>query len=252
LKGELGSAGPLLVVSDLVKEYAGTHGSGNRRRLRAVDHVSFEIYTGESFGLVGELGAGKSTVARVVAGLSKPTSGSILLAGRPFHASHLAKPRSSGQVQMVFQHPEASLNPAKRVERILEAPLRVGGIRGREIDAVTQAMKLVGLPPELIHRYPAELSAGQQQRVAIARALIVRPDLLILDEPVSSLDVSIQGQIIDLLSHLRRELALTYLLISHDMEVVRHLCDRVAVMREGRIVRIGPSEDLLRSSGERR
>ncbi|MFT4191375.1 MAG: ABC transporter ATP-binding protein [Comamonas sp.] len=233
-----GAAPALLQVQDLVTEYAGRHGP-----VRAVDGVSFEIAPGETLGLVGESGCGKSTLSRTLLRLLDPSAGAIRLAGTDL--AHLAARQLlpwRGRIQMVFQDPYASLNPRRTVYDILESVLVVHGQRDRAArrQAILQILDRVGLPAEAAQRYPHEFSGGQRQRIGIARALILKPALVILDEPVSALDVSIQAQILNLLVELRQDFDLSYLFISHDLAVVRYIADRVLVMNGGRIVESGP------------
>jgi peptide/nickel transport system ATP-binding protein/oligopeptide transport system ATP-binding protein len=233
----------LLEVDGLVKGFPARGGS-----VRAVDGVSLEVSAGETLGLVGESGSGKSTVARLVVRLLKPSQGSIRVDGDDIaHLSRRALRSMRRRVQIVFQDPYASLDPRMTARAIVAEPLRIAG-RSREIGArVPEMFTLVGLGPEHEGRYPHELSGGQRQRVGIARALVVQPELLVLDEPVTALDGSIQAQILNLLAQLQSELGLAYLFIAHDLAVVRHLADRVAVMHLGRIVETAPTEQLFRS-----
>ncbi|KAF1023675.1 MAG: Glutathione import ATP-binding protein GsiA [Paracidovorax wautersii] len=229
---------PLLQVQSLVTEYASRHGA-----VRAVDEVSFDIAPGETLGLVGESGCGKSTLSRTLLRLLDPSAGSIRLQGTELAgltARELLPWR--GRVQMVFQDPYASLNPRRTVFDILESALVVHGHRDRaeRRRLILQMLDRVGLPAEAAQRYPHEFSGGQRQRIGIARALILKPALVILDEPVSALDVSIQAQILNLLVELRQDFDLSYLFISHDLAVVRYIADRVLVMNGGRIVESGP------------
>jgi peptide/nickel transport system ATP-binding protein len=203
-----------------------------RLRVDAVKDVSFSVAPGESFGLVGESGSGKSTVLRAICGLA-PVAGDVRVDGRP-----APEPRDKGfyrTVQMVFQDPYASLHPRHTVDRTLTEPLAIH--REGDRDArIVQALKEVGLGPSFRFRYPHQLSGGQRQRIAIARALILRPKLLLLDEPTSALDASVQAEILNLLDQLRRDRGLTYVLVSHDLAVVAHLCERLLVMRQGEAV----------------
>jgi peptide/nickel transport system ATP-binding protein len=200
---------------------------------RAVDHVSFHLARGEAFGLIGESGCGKSTILRALAGLNSTYDGAILFAGEEL--PHHRDKSFFRRVQMVFQDPYGSLHPRKMVQYVLAEPLKIHGFDRRQerIDAVLTA---VGLGPQFRYRYPHELSGGQRQRVAIARALVIEPEILLLDEPTSALDVSVQAEILNLLKSLRRERNLTYFMVSHDLPVVTHLCERIAVMTEGRII----------------
>ncbi|MGH3242728.1 MAG: ABC transporter ATP-binding protein [Spirillospora sp.] len=231
------SAQPVLDVRKLVKKYAGH---------TAVAGADLRIEPGEIHALVGESGSGKTTLARCVLGLIPPTAGEISVDGRPLAGLSRAELRRlRRRVQIVFQNPYAALNPRMTVRRLVAEPLRVAG-RGEDESAA--ALERVGLPADLLGRYPHELSGGQCQRVAIARALAVGPALLVLDEPTSALDVSVQAQILNLLLDLRAESGLAYLFISHDLGVVRHLADRVSDMYRGEIVETGPARDVLDAS----
>lgn len=240
--------GPLVEARDLVKEY-GHHGrGGNASRLRAVDGVSFAISAGESFGLVGESGSGKSTLALLLLALERPTSGKAIFAGRPLQAiSAKDLHQLRRKMQIVFQDPVGSLNRRKTVEEIIEAPLVVHGIGPASLRRVrvSELLELVGLHPRHAKSYPRELSGGQAQRVGIARALALKPEFVIFDEAVSSLDASIRAQILNLVRNLQTELGLTYLFISHDLAIVRYMSTRVAVMYRGRIVEVGERTQLF-------
>ncbi|MGH7994792.1 MAG: ABC transporter ATP-binding protein [Opitutaceae bacterium] len=248
---------PLLEVRGLCKHFpvGGRGALGRRARgvVKAVDDVSFRIRAGEALGLVGESGSGKTTVARCILRALDPTSGEILLRLPDGHSVDLARlpPRRMKGIrrhlQMVFQDPVSSLNPRMTVRDIVAEPLIVHGEgRGPEIDRrVAGLLARVGLKPEHRSRYPHAFSGGQRQRIGIARALILQPSLLVLDEATSALDVSVQAQVIDLLKELQREFRLTYLFIAHNLDVVRNFCDRVAVMRAGRLVEIAPTERLF-------
>ncbi len=209
--------------------------------LKAVDDVSFTLGHGEAFGLIGESGCGKSTVLRALAGLNSEYGGSIA-----FHDREVPHTRDKAffrRVQMVFQDPYASLHPRKMVQNVLAEPLKIHGF-DRPQERIDEILTAVGLGPSFRYRFPHELSGGQRQRVAIARALIIEPELLLLDEPTSALDVSVQAEILNLLKQLRRDRDLTYLMVSHDLAVVTHLCERVAMMSEGRILEEMSSADV--------
>ena len=243
---------PLLDVRDLTVDFALPTGLLEKRRmLRAVDAVSFAIHEGEAFGLVGESGSGKSTIGRVVARLLKPTAGEVRFGDNDWLAlKGPALERRRRAVQIVFQSPYASLDPRWRVLDILCEPLRSYGLVGRA-DAGRRAadlMEKVGLDPAWIERYPHQFSGGQRQRIAIARALALEPRLLIADEPVSALDVSSQAQILELLHKIREETGLAMLFISHDLAVIDHLCEAVAVLEKGRLVDLGPTRDVFQNS----
>jgi oligopeptide/dipeptide ABC transporter ATP-binding protein len=215
---------------------------------KAVDGVSLEISKGETLGLVGESGCGKSTLARTVVGLNEPTTGEILLDGQKLgdYSGNLGK-KNRKRVQMVFQDPAESLNSRHTVGQILEEPLVVHkkGDQGERASRVKELLNLVGLPLASVARYPFEFSGGQRQRIGIARALVLNPEILVLDEPVSALDLSIRSQVINLLLKLKNRLGLTCLFISHDLSVVRHLSDRIAVMYLGKVVEIASAEELI-------
>ncbi|WP_019998570.1 ABC transporter ATP-binding protein [Aureimonas ureilytica] len=224
-----------LEIADLVVEYDA---------FRAVDGVSFRVEPGTTFGLVGESGCGKSTVLGAVAGRVREWQGGIRIQSRPVAAS--ARSREDLRlVQMVFQDPYGSLHPRHTIGQTLSEPLAIHGLSDRD-QRIDEALDQVGLPRRFRYRYPHQLSGGQRQRVAIARALILKPPILLLDEPTSALDVSVQAEILNLLKRLQRERSLTYLLVSHDMAVVAHMCDRLAIMRAGRIVEES-DPDALRS-----
>ena len=234
---------PLLEVVDLRKVFALPRAGwfAPRPQRVAVDGVDFVVEAGRSFGIVGESGSGKSTLARLVMALTAPTSGEVRWRGRPLAAMSRGELQAArADVQMVFQDPYGSLDPRQRVATLVGEPLR-----GAKSARVAEALAAVGLGPESAGRYPHEFSGGQRQRIAIARALVTRPKLVVADEPVSALDVSIQAQVLNLMSDLQREAGVTYLLISHDLAVVGHICEDVAVMFQGRFVETGPADRLL-------
>ena len=243
----------LLEVDDLEVHFPITRGVVFRRRIgtvRAVDGVSLALGDGETVGLVGESGSGKTTLGRAIVGLYRPTGGSVRLRGTDLGtAAKRDLTRARAELQIVFQDPFASLDPRWRIGTSIEEPLRVhraGDRRARRL-RVAELLEIVGLAPSMASRFPHELSGGQRQRVGLARALALRPALVVCDEAVSALDVSIQAQILNLLQRLQREFGLTYLFIAHDLSVVEHISDRVAVMYLGRIVELTGTEELFRS-----
>ena len=216
-------------------------------QVKAVDDVSFEVYEGETLGIVGESGCGKSTTGRVLMRLSEPTGGTVTFAGKDItKISNEEMRKARREIQMVFQDPYASLNPRHTIEKILEEPLIVHGIGTSEErkKKVIEYLKIVGLSEFHAKRYPHQFSGGQRQRIGIARALMTNPKLIIADEPVSALDVSIQAQVLNLMKKLQEDLKLTYIFIAHDLGVVRHISDRVGVMYLGRMVELAESEML--------
>jgi oligopeptide transport system ATP-binding protein len=240
---------PLVEVRGLKKYFPVTRGLLGREvaSVRAVDDVTFSVGVGETLGLVGESGCGKSTLGRTVVRLLEPTAGDIRFQGRSIgHLKRRELRPLRREMQMVFQDPYGSLNPRKRVGSILAAPLQIHGI-GDAKDRrrrVQELLEVVGLSPEHYNRFPHEFSGGQRQRIGVARALALRPKLIVADEPVSALDVSIQSQMLNLLEDLQTEFALTYLFIAHDLAVVRHISDRIAVIYLGKLVELSPALEL--------
>jgi oligopeptide/dipeptide ABC transporter ATP-binding protein len=240
---------PLLAVDHLVHHFPIKKGVVRDRvvaHVRAVDDVSFTVEKRETLGLVGESGCGKTTLARCLVRLLDPTRGSIRFQGQNLTEMNRSEQRMARrQIQMVFQDPQASLNPRKRVGQIVAVGLRLRGISRDRVElAVKDLLGQVGLNREHINRFPHEFSGGQRQRIGLARALAVQPSLLVLDEPVSALDVSVQGQVINLLADLKDEFHLAYIFVAHDLAVVRHVSDRVAVMYLGKLVELSPAEEL--------
>jgi peptide/nickel transport system ATP-binding protein len=241
--------GPLLELRGLVKHFPLRHGALAlaSERVHAVDDVSLAVVRGETLGLVGETGCGKSTVARLAVRLLEPTSGQVVYGGRDVtHVSQRRLRSFRREVQMIFQDPYSSLNPRRHVGTIIGEPMRLHGIGTRDDRRrrVAELMERVGLNPEHLNRYPHEFSGGQRQRIGIARALATMPSLILADEPVSALDVSIQAQILNLLEDLQVDFGLTFVFIAHDLSVVRHVSDRVAVMYLGQIVELSPADEL--------
>lgn len=218
--------------------------------IKAVDGLDFDVYRGETLGLVGESGCGKSTTGRTVLQLYKPTAGSVKFEGEELTTIGRHDMRKMRRkMQMIFQDPYASLNPRMTVGRIIAEPLEVHNVgnKAEQAELVQSLLQRVGLNPYFVNRYPHEFSGGQRQRIGIARALALNPTLVVADEPISALDVSIQAQVVNLLQELQEERGLTYLFIAHDLSMVRHICDRVAVMYLGKIVELAPSEELYRN-----
>ncbi|WP_313897613.1 ABC transporter ATP-binding protein [Bacillus litorisediminis] len=243
------AASPLLEVKNLKKYYEVDQGWFKPKTyVKAVDDISFTVYKGETFGLVGESGCGKSTTGRTLLRLNAPTDGSILFENKDISKLPYEEMRKlRRRIQMVFQDPYASLNPKKTIRQILTEPLRVHGLHTKEerVKKAIEILEIVGLSEYHLDRYPHEFSGGQRQRIGIARAVILQPDLIVTDEPVSALDVSIQSQVINLLLKLQKEFNLTYIFISHDLSVVKHITDRVAVMYLGKIVELASTEELF-------
>jgi len=243
------SNGALLQVRHLKQHFPIRQGVVFQRevaRVHAVDDVSFDLAEGETVGLVGESGCGKTTLSRTLMRLLDPTDGEILFRGNDIsHAGKRSLRPMRREMQMVFQDPFASLNPRKTVRQIVAAPLRLHGASADDARArVDDLLGKVGLAPEHASRYPHEFSGGQRQRIGIARALALEPKLIVLDEPVSALDVSVQAQIVNLLEDLQDEFGLSYLFVAHDLSVVRHVSDRIAVMYLGKLMEISPAEQL--------
>ncbi|GMR09590.1 MAG: dipeptide ABC transporter ATP-binding protein [Anaerolineae bacterium] len=241
----------LVEVENLTKYFPITHGLIIQKKVgdvQAVDDVSFSIHVGETLGLVGESGSGKTTVGRTILQLHRPTAGSVYFKGEDLTALEGGELRRMRKyMQMVFQDPYASLNPRMTVANIIAEPLEIHSIGNKKQrrSRVEHLLELVGLNPHFINRYPHEFSGGQRQRIGVARALALEPEFVVLDEPISALDVSIQAQVVNLLGELQERLGLTYLFIAHDLSMVRHISDRVAVMYLGKIVELAPREELF-------
>jgi peptide/nickel transport system ATP-binding protein len=239
-----------LEISDLKVHFPNRGGLFSRKGqpIKAVDGIHFSMEQGQTYGLVGESGSGKTTTGRAIIGLNAITSGNVLFEGRQLAAGGLQ--RHSGfhrDIQMIFQDPYSSLNPKKRVLDIISEPLRnfEKQSAAEEKRSVQQLLEQVGLSPESIYKYPHEFSGGQRQRIGIARAIALKPKLIIADEPVSALDVSVQAQVLNFMQDIQKELNLTYLLISHDLGIIRHMCDHIGIMYKGRYVERGTTADIF-------
>ena len=241
-------AKPLIEVRNLKMYFpvGSTLLSSHRKILKAVDDVSFDLYPGETFGLVGESGCGKTTVGRTLVRLYKPTAGQIIFDGTDIARmdEHTVLPYRK-KMQMIFQDPYASLNPRMTVSSIIGEPMRLQGVKQEEISArVSELIEQVGLKKDHLNRYPHEFSGGQRQRIGIARALAMHPEFIVCDEPISALDVSIQAQVINMLEELQEQMGITYLFVSHDLSMVRHISHRVGVMYLGQMVELATVEEL--------
>jgi oligopeptide/dipeptide ABC transporter ATP-binding protein len=238
----------ILSIKNLSKNYtlAGGFGRLSKDVVHAVENISLEITEGETLGIVGESGCGKSTLGRMIVRLEDPTAGSIIFEGKDLaKESNRALRSIRKRLQMIFQDPYASLNPRRQIGKIVEEPLRIHGMGKSERRSIAlELLKKVGLDENSYEKYPHEFSGGQRQRVVIARALALNPKLVVADEPVSALDVSIQAQVLNLFKDIQKELGLTYIFIAHDLGVVRHVSDRIAVMYLGKVVELAKAEDL--------
>jgi len=242
---------PLLTVKGLTKHFPVRHGMfGEKGVVKAVDGIDFEIAPGEVLGLVGESGSGKSTAGRCILRLIEPTAGEVVFGGTDVTKAGREELRAlRRRMQIIFQDPFASLNPRMRVVDIVGEPMLINGLaaRGELREKARAILGRVGIGPEALDKYPHEFSGGQRQRIGIARALSVGPELIVADEPISALDVSIQAQVLNLLKDLQEEYSLAFLFIAHDLNIVRYFCDRVAVMHKGKIVETGTAEQVYNS-----
>ena len=237
----------ILSVKNISKIYESSGGGfGRKNKVSALDGVSFNLAQGETLGIVGESGCGKSTLGRIISRLDSPTSGEIIYKGNDIAKQSLAAMRPlRKEIQFIFQDPYASLNPRRQIGAIIEEPMRIHGVSKDERRArAHELLEKVGLDKNSYEKYPHEFSGGQRQRVVIARALTLKPELIIADEPVSALDVSIQAQVLNLFKELQDEMKLTYVFVAHDLGVVRHISDRIAVMYLGKIVELGSVEEI--------
>ena len=240
----------ILSVKNISKIYESSGGGfGRKNKVSALDGVSFNLAQGETLGIVGESGCGKSTLGRIISRLDSPTSGEIIYKGNDIAKQSLAAMRPlRKEIQFIFQDPYASLNPRRQIGAIIEEPMRIHGVSKDERRArAHELLEKVGLDKNSYEKYPHEFSGGQRQRVVIARALTLKPELIIADEPVSALDVSIQAQVLNLFKELQDEMKLTYVFVAHDLGVVRHISDRIAVMYLGKIVELGSVEEIYKN-----